>query len=345
MYLASHDDNQIRLFSRRHAGPTIIDPGVQIEGSVMHIKLAERQHTFYLEERDRLAVSALDESVLELTRNDQPWLTLVAAPTAPYTPHSPILLVTQGAALAQCVSAHAVRELIVFNATHLNALPWPADLANIERLRVLSSGATSDLAALARMPQLQGLELHHCSQLTDLGQLASLSSLFALYLRGAAQLTDLRPLTALRGLTTLALDGCPWLTDLHPLTPLTALNTLILAYCPALVDLSPLAGLTNLRRLDLHEGRAISDLTPLRGLRALRELNLDYCVSVRDFSPLQQLDNLEQVQCVDWEEEERLIRMVPGLDPHSPDYERHLEGMRMLRKTDPEAFERALNWD
>ena len=186
----------------------------------------------------------------------------------------------------------------------LQSIDGTIDIGGIECLTALetvhfgdNSGA-KPLSALAALPKLRTLDLHHdylsndgiaelgqVTQLTslDLSQnfitdftaLAPLVNLKSLDLSGndnfAFQTSDLTPLSALTQLETLSLDSL-LVSNIAPLGALTQLRQLSLASLK-LTSISPLAGLTQLTQLDLS-GNSLSSFTPLSSFKALTHLKL-----------------------------------------------------------------------
>ncbi|MEM1350414.1 MAG: hypothetical protein AAGI01_17775, partial [Myxococcota bacterium] len=185
--------------------------------------------------------------------------------------------------------------------------------------------AVSDLAALARLPELTRLSLENLPE-TDLSPLGELTQLETLSLRGNAWLTE-APLNNLHNLRSLNLANTgvtslagveamadlrslfvfrTALTDLGPLGTTSSLTFLDISFSPVTslaplgghtglvqlwmkdTDLTSLAGLENAASLKVIEGdgtRALRDISALKAKLALETLNLNGS-DIADLSPL-----------------------------------------------------------
>jgi len=173
-------------------------------------------------------------------------------------------------------------------------------LTDLVGVRVRPSEQIGDLAALARLANLEALDLTGCGQVRDLAPLARLAKLQALRFAGCEQLADLAPLARLVDLHTLDLTGCGQVRDLTPLARLVDLRTLGLSDCGQVRDLTPLAGLVKLQALGLSGCGQARDLTPLARLVDLHTLDLSGCGEVRDLAPLAGLVKLQVLDLSGW---------------------------------------------
>jgi internalin A len=184
----------------------------------------------------------------------------------------------------------------------------PASLGDMPHLRTLCLGDWK----LTEMGDLEWDEERRPPVFTDLSPLARLKQLQTLNLSGCEDVTDVTPLAGILGLQDLDLS-CTGVTDLSPLAGLQALQSLNLssAGVPSLspmdgfkayferldkfrTDLSPLAGLQGLQSLDLSR-TGVAELSPLAGLSNLQYLSLYFCSDVKDLSPLAGLQKLRSL--------------------------------------------------
>ncbi len=167
----------------------------------------------------------------------------------------------------------------------LNLLKYSPDsiyLVSLTKLTILDLSNSSKLRKLVLedLPQLDILNLSHCSQLSDL-----------------------QPLETLTKLNILNLSNCPFIEDLSPLAGLTQLKELDLSFgqfgtlfdYSQVHDLTPLAALKQLTSLNLAGCEQVNDLSPLVGLKQLTSLNLSNCPSITDLSVLGKLDSLKEL--------------------------------------------------
>ena len=174
----------------------------------------------------------------------------------------------------------ALRELRLENADlgeeDFEAL---ARMTNLEQLEIQVSSPASQLDFLKGLTKLKRLQLRGDQEavwsIPDLSALAGLTQMEDLYLY-ADGISDLSPLSGMSQLKSFVLSGDTAVTDLTPLSGLTELQTLEIPGCKENVgiDLTPLSGLTGLR--SLRTGSNVTDLTPLSGLTELRQLDLTY---------------------------------------------------------------------
>ena len=120
-------------------------------------------------------------------------------------------------------------------------------LQHVRYLTLLDTRVPADF--LARLPQLELLDLRGALSARTASQLAAVPKLRALAINRARTLTELPPLGS-------SLE----FLDLYGLSQLTALP--------------PMQGLTNLRRVNLGQLRSLTDWTPLATLPHLEELEL-----------------------------------------------------------------------
>lgn len=71
----------------------------------------------------------------------------------------------------------------------------------------LGGNAVVDITPLAKLPNLEILDLSSCGSITDLAPLAGLAKLQTINLTGCDKIRDLTPLKGLKNLKTLVLDG------------------------------------------------------------------------------------------------------------------------------------------
>ena len=108
----------------------------------------------------------------------------------------------------------------------------------------------SDLTPLARLANLQSLDMNQAAGVKDLSPLARLAGLRSLNLAGTG-VEDLSPLAGLKNLSSLNLSWCANLSDLSPLPRLASLTSLDVSRCAGLKDWASLAKLTKLKALNL----------------------------------------------------------------------------------------------
>ena len=155
------------------------------------------------------------------------------------------------------------------------------------RPQYTEAAPVADAAPLAGLTNLQALDLSS-TQVADAAPLAGLTNLQWLDLSGT-QVADAAPLAGLTNLQALDLSGTQ-VADAAPLAGLTNLQSLYLSGTQV-ADAAPLAGLTNLQWLDLS-GTQVADAAPLAGLTNLQWLDLSG-TQVADAAPLAGLTNLQ----------------------------------------------------
>ena len=156
----------------------------------------------------------------------------------------------------------------------------------IEGKGTVNSNKVSNFSPLARLTNLQTLNLTYCS-LSDVSTLATLTQLRYLHL-GNNSISNISPLTNLAQLTQLYLwDNS--ISDISALSGLTQLTALDISFS-RISDISVLSRLTQLTRLALHYND-ISDISALSGLTQLTHLQL----SDNDISDISALSGLTQL--------------------------------------------------
>ncbi len=149
-----------------------------------------------------------------------------------------------------------------------------SDLAPLAGLTSLSglelrNNAVEDVSALGSLESLQRLILYY-NEIEDVSALGSLESLWLLYLSGNA-IEDVSALGSLESLTRLHLSGNA-ITDVSALGSLGSLQQLVLSN-NAVEDVSALGSLGSLTGLYLHNN-AITDVSALGSLESLEFLDL-----------------------------------------------------------------------
>jgi hypothetical protein len=158
-------------------------------------------------------------------------------------------------------------------------------LAGIRTLRkVIADLPTRGWARLADLPNLRAVRLSNIEHIDQLAELAPLRHLLGLELDGIPDLEDLRCLSFLEQPNNLGFQHCRNLRDVRALGRWAdSLTALSFVGCPS-VDLSLLPSLSELRVLELVH-TPFPDLRLMSGLSALRELRLHSTADI-DLSPL-----------------------------------------------------------
>src|ERR1019366_2355987 len=165
-------------------------------------------------------------------------------------------------------------------------------LPSLVSLTLGSCEPLTDVSALARLADLEELDLSHCP-VRDVSSLKlpklRVLDLEATAIRSWPPLRDLPRLEALNVKFTA-------LTSFAGVEVGLSLRTLEVGFSegPGLADLAPLAKLTRLETLQLEELPQVADLSPLGALTALRVLAV-IDTAARDLSPLASLAALENV--------------------------------------------------
>jgi|CZKU01.1.fsa_nt_gi Leucine-rich repeat (LRR) protein len=169
-------------------------------------------------------------------------------------------------------------------------------LPSLVSLTLGSCEPLTDVSALARLADLEELDLSHCP-VRDVSSLKlpklRVLDLEATAIRSWPPLRDLPRLEALNVKFTA-------LTSFAGVEVGLSLRTLEVGFSegPGLADLAPLAKLTRLETLQLEELPQVADLSPLGALTALRVLAV-IDTAARDLSPLASLAALENVVLTD----------------------------------------------
>ncbi len=146
---------------------------------------------------------------------------------------------------------------------------------------------------VARLTQLQTLDLSECTDLTEVPSLANLTHLQSLDLTGCTHLTEVPSLDSLTRLQTLNINQCFGLTQMPSLDRLTELQTLNIMYCAGLTEVPSLDNLTKLKSLCISTCTGLTELPSLDRLTELQSLGLIDCPIV-DFEQLEKLTVLHE---------------------------------------------------
>ena len=141
-----------------------------------------------------------------------------------------------------------------------------------------------DLSGLEYAINLRLIRLNN-TEITDINLLAKLTNLDWVDVSRNKNITDISPLEKLTKLEKLHLFDIPNI-DISPLEKLTNLQQLSLTKCE-IADISPLEKLTNLRYLNLRQNNII-DISPLEKLTNLQRLE----ISSYEFSDLNALESV-----------------------------------------------------
>jgi Leucine-rich repeat (LRR) protein len=168
-------------------------------------------------------------------------------------------------------------------------------LANLTELEVLlaRNNHTADISALAKLKNLETLNLEKNYHIEDISSLENLSKLRILVLE-QNQVKDISALSNLVNMSYLALSN-NYISDISPLAKLTVLDVLLLNknwiksiealremdYLTKLElagnkiqDISPLQGLKQLKVLTLGGGNQIPNIDAIKGIKSLKTLTL-----------------------------------------------------------------------
>ncbi len=151
-------------------------------------------------------------------------------------------------------------------------LPNLSPLADLTELEVLLARSCyiEDISALAKLKNLETLNLENNYRIADISSLKNLSKLRMLNL-GGNEISDLSPISNLFNLRYLTLTSNR-ISDISPLAKLTALEMLILNQ-NQIKSIEALREMDYLTKLELNNNQ-IQDISSLQGLKQLSTLSL-----------------------------------------------------------------------
>ena len=221
----------------------------------------------------RVARNADDDTCIILL-NDTPWCLLANEKSN----------LTNSKANVDCA--------VLINPNHQNGID---SLKSIRNMRLFDT-RVENLDILAKLANIEVLDLEGCSSLATLSGLENLATIRRLDLMNCESLKDISTLANLKNLEFLRITDCE-IDDISVIGELTELKTLRLAFCAALHDITPLRNLRELQFLSILANDHITDLSPLSEATKLEALHLG-CENIEDLSPLSKLENLESLAIV-----------------------------------------------